>query len=137
MVSLVVANIKSTLKFDWIEGEVRTAEFNSLEKDDVVELELVTRPGTGYGWYLSEADEKNLSIVKSINTESYEGLLSGERIIEPRNDDELIIGGPSKVSFKFKVVGGQGKEEVSLKYFRPWEKDSLPYSTIKVTFATK
>jgi len=84
-----------------------TEEFNkiTINKNDVLSIELPSSPSTGYVWKLSVKAGKIETLASSFNTAG--------------NDN--LIGQACTQSFRFKA-GNRGNVEISAEYKRPWEK---------------
>ncbi|NQT33204.1 MAG: protease inhibitor I42 family protein [Candidatus Omnitrophica bacterium] len=81
-----------------------------LEKKGIVDIELEANPSTGYSWAVSPlADE---TVLKQIGGGRY-------------TQKSSLAGGGGYQIFRFRGTE-QGKEEITFKYRRPWERNQPP-----------
>jgi inhibitor of cysteine peptidase len=74
---------------------------------------LKSNPSTGYGWQLATpVDETKVKFLRSVFN-------------APKTDR---VGAPGVELWIFEAVG-KGETTISLKYVRPWEKDTAPAET--------
>ena len=83
------------------------------QKADVIKVQLVENPTTGYIWKINSLDEKHLNY----NEKEYE--ISGE-----------AVGAGGMKTFYLEVIN-EGKSELSFTLGNPWENDTV--ETFNVT----
>lgn len=94
----------------------------NLYVDDEFTINIPTQLGTGYRWIL----ENDLMNTIKLETEK----------ILPNDKEGNKVGQIEQQSFHFKVIR-EGKEHLSLKYCREWEKNKQSQITVKVHLKIK
>ncbi len=92
----------------------------SLQKGDSLTVTLDGNATTGYTWQAQPTDP---AILKQVGEATY-------------TSKSKELGAPGKVSITFQAVK-TGQSELVLNYMRPFEKNSAPLNTFKVTVVVK
>ena len=102
-----------------------------VEDNNEFNVILAGNPSTGYGWYMSNAnDVKSSNVIEILNLNEHG---SADYVTKAHLPGKFGIGGA--YYFKFKVKNGVGKElpKLTFEYKRPWEKDVSPHGKAEIT----
>ena len=96
----------------------------NLTSEQVLNINLLCQPSTGYGWYIVNADS---SVIKQIGNWSF--------IPDSANNNNHMVGLPGTAVIRF-IGTSQGTAELKLEYKQPWENDVPAIDSFKLTINT-
>jgi inhibitor of cysteine peptidase len=95
----------------------------TVQKGDVIAIQLSANPSTGYGWEVENLDS---AIIEQV----------GEVEYQQEKSDQPIVGAPETAVIRLKAVGS-GETAVKLIYHRSWETGVEPLETFYLNVVVK
>jgi inhibitor of cysteine peptidase len=103
--------------------EKNTGGTVKLDKGDILEVALIGNPSTGFNWEIQFLDT---AVIRQ----------KGEMTFKADRDEPGFAGSPGTITMNFEAVGS-GETNLLLVYHRPWEKETPPIQTYKLTVKVK